>query len=75
MKVHYTKPVERGVTTLAYIGDDDAVEKAISAPSSKELGIGAVAAIVALQSKGVTRLAATSIAAFIGYRYLKRRTP
>lgn len=71
MNIHYTQPVERGVTTLMYVGDDDAVDKAVQAPTAKELGIGAIAALVALQSKGITRLAALGVVGFIGYRAYK----
>ncbi|HMA25319.1 MAG TPA: hypothetical protein VKP00_15020 [Gemmatimonadaceae bacterium] len=72
MQVTYKPPTERGVTTLMYVGDDDAVEKAIT-PSSKELLVGALAVIVALQSKGITRLAATGVAGYVGYRAYKAR--
>lgn len=67
------RPADRGVTTLTYVGDDDAVDKAVAAPSPKELGVGAIAAIVALQSRGLTRLAAAGIAGWIGYRALRSR--
>lgn len=56
-----------------YVGDDDVIDKVTQAPSPKELGVGVVAAIVALQSRGTTRLAAAGIAAFIGYRAYKAR--
>ena len=73
MEIAYTKPAERGVTTLMYVGDDDAVEKAVQAPSAGELGLGIIAAIVALQSRGATRLAAAGVAGFIGFRAYKAR--
>lgn len=73
MNISYKAPTDRGVTQLMYVGDDEAVDKAVEAPSTKELGVAAIAAIVALQSKGITRLAATGIAAFIGYRAYKAR--
>ena len=73
MQVTYKPPAERGVTTLMYVGDDDAVERATAAPSSKELLVGAIAAIVALQSKGITRLAATGVAGYVGYRLYRAR--
>lgn len=72
MLLSFNPPADRGVTTLMYVGDDDAVEKAIT-PSSKELLVGALAVIVALQSKGVTRLAATGVAGYVGYRAYKAR--
>ncbi len=73
MQITYAPPGERGVTTLMYVGDDDAVEKATTTPSQKELAVGAIAVIVALQSKGITRLAAAGIASYIGYRAYKAR--
>ena len=73
MNISYKQPADRGVTTLMYVGDDEAVDKAVAAPSPKELGVAAVAAIVALQSKGITRLAAAGIAGWIGYRAYKAR--
>lgn len=73
MQILYKPPADRGVTTLMYVGDDDAIEKATAAPSSKELLVGAIAAIIALQSKGITRLAATGVAGYIGYRAYKAR--
>lgn len=73
MQITYNRPVERGVTTLMYVGDDDAVDKATAAPSDKEMLVGAAAAVVALQSKGITRLAALAVAAYVGTRALKAR--
>lgn len=72
MQISYKPPVERGVTTLMYVGDGE-VDKATSAPSSKELLVGAVALLVALQSKSITRLAAAGVAGYIGYRAYKAR--
>ncbi len=62
------KPMSRGVTHLMYVGDDDAVEKALDPGSRNELIAGAVAAVVALKTRGVTRLLAGGIAAIVGYR-------
>jgi hypothetical protein len=73
MQVSYKPQSDRGVTQLMYVGDDEAVDKAVAAPSSKELIVGAIALIVALQSKGVTRLAAGGVAGYIGYRAYKAR--
>ena len=71
MQISYRPPADRGVTTLMYVGDSDAVDKATAAPTPKEMAIGAIAAIVALQSKGITRIAALGVASFIGYRAYK----
>lgn len=73
VQISYKPPTERGVTTLMYVGDDEAVEKATNAPSDKEMLVGAGAAIVALQSKGITRLVALAIAAYVGTRALNVR--
>lgn len=68
-------PMSRGVTQLMYVGDDEAVETAVAIPkpSPKELAVGAVAVVVALQSRGITRLAAAGIAGYVGYRAYKSR--
>lgn len=73
MNISYKPPADRGVTQLMYVGDDDAIDKAVAAPSSKEMVVGVVAVIVALQSKGITRLAAAGIAGYIGYRAIQSR--
>lgn len=73
MKIRYMQPVDHGVTTLIYVGDDNAVERAVASPTPAQLGIGVVAALVALQSQGVTRLVAMGVAGVIGYRALKSR--
>lgn len=71
MEIRFNSPADRGVTTLMYVGDDDAVENATQAPSPREFGIGLLAALVALQSRGVTRLAAGGVAGYVGYRLYK----
>jgi hypothetical protein len=68
MQIVQHRPADRGVTTLMYVGDDAAVEQAVQAPSAKEMGVGALAVLIAWQSKGITRLAAMGVASFIGYR-------
>ena len=56
MQITYQPPADRGVTTLMYVGDDEAVEKAVAPPrlagfelSTRNLmllaGIGAIAYI------------------------------
>ncbi len=68
------RPMSRGVEQLMYVGDDEAVETALlGKPTGKELAVGAVAAVVALQSKGVTRLVAAGIASWVGYRAYRAR--
>lgn len=72
MQITYTKPAERGVTTLMYVGDDQSVEKATgSTPSSLELLLGAAAAYFALEARGVARVASGGYAAYTAYRLLK----
>jgi hypothetical protein len=73
MNISYKQPADRGVTTLMYVGDDDAVEKAVKASGLPEASFGILAALIALQTKGLTRLAAAGVAAFIGYRAYKAR--
>lgn len=71
MQITYVPPAERGVTTLMYVGDDQAVEKATAAPSSTELLVGALAAHLAVSARGVARLATGGYAAYIAYRLFK----
>lgn len=67
-------PFARGVSHLMYVGADDVdVVPATGKPSTKELGFGAVAAVVALQSRGITRLVSGGIAAWIGYKLYRSR--
>ncbi len=73
MIVSYKPPADRGVTQLMYVGDDEAVDKAVAAPSSTQMLVGAIAAFVALQSKGITRLTAVGVAGYIGYRAIQSR--
>ena len=70
MKITYTPPAERGVTTLMYVGDDQAVERATSGPSSIELLAGTLAAYLALGTRGVVRAASGGYAAYLAYRLL-----
>lgn len=73
MEVRYNEPVDRGVTTLMYVGDDGAVDKAVSSAKDSHLLFGGIAAIVALQSRGTTRLAALGVLSYIGYRAYRAR--
>ncbi len=60
----------RGVSQLMYVGDDASPP---AKPSNRELGAGAVAALVAMNSTGLVRLASAGIAAWVGYRAYKAR--
>lgn len=73
MQITYAKPADRGVTTLMYVGDDDAVDKAIAPLSSSDMLLAAAALIVAMQSRGVTRMAAATVAGWVGVKYYKSR--
>jgi hypothetical protein len=73
MELRYAQPAERGVTQLMYVGDDEAVDKAVGDPRDSHLLFGGIAAIVALQSKGITRLAALAVAGYVGYRVYQAR--
>lgn len=72
MQIEQAAPMARGVDTLMYVGDSDAVEKATT-PSSTEMGLGALAALVALKTKGITRWGAAGLAGWIGYRLWQSR--
>lgn len=73
MEIRTRRPFARGVSQLMYVGDDEAVDKAVAAPSAKDVGAGLVAALVAAKSKGVVRLAAAGIASWMAYRVYKAR--
>lgn len=46
MQISYKPPADRGVTQLMYVGDDDAVENAISAGTKQKIMFVAFAALV-----------------------------
>lgn len=73
LEIDRSPPRARGVSHLMYVGDDEAVEQATASPSPKEIGAGVIAAVVALQSRGITRLVAGGIAGYIGYKAYKAR--
>lgn len=64
------RPFARGVSSLMYVGDIPTVDP-VTPPTKNELAAGAVAALVAWKSRGIVRLAAGGIAAWIGYRAYK----
>ncbi len=73
MQISYNPPRDRGVTSLMYVGDDEAVDKAVGGPTDSHILFGGIAAIVALQSKGITRLAALAVVGYVGYGVYKAR--
>ena len=73
MEIRYNEPADRGVTTLMYVGDDNAVEKAVSGARDSHFLFGGIAAIVAMQSRGTTRLVALGVLSYIGYRAYRAR--
>lgn len=75
VEIDRSPPAARGVTQLMYVGDDEAVDKATAAvpPTTGTLAVGAISAVVALQSRGITRLVAGGIASWVAYRYVRAR--
>jgi hypothetical protein len=73
MNISYKAPTDRGVTQLMYVGDDEAVDKAVGDARDSHLLFGSIAAIVAMQSKGITRLAALALAGYVVYRATQAR--
>lgn len=69
MKIEHHKPAARGVATLMYVGDDDAVDKAVGRLSRAEIGIGVVGIAAALMGDGVMRGAGAVAALWVGARY------
>ena len=77
MIIERRRPFARGVDELMFVGDADSttVEKATAMPDPKQLGVMAVAALVAWKSKGIVRLASAGIAAVMGYRAYQATKP
>ena len=71
MHISYRQPADRGVTTLMYVGDDDAVDKALTSPTKQQLIVGAIAALVAIKGSGIIRIAGGCVAGYVGYRFYK----
>lgn len=72
MQIEHHPPAARGVSSLMYVGDA-ALETAIAAPTSLEMGIGVIGLAVALLTKGTPRAAGAITAAVVGLRYMRSR--
>jgi len=68
MIIQRHRPVTRGIDRLQYISGTAELEAAIAAVTPKEVGLGAVAAFVALKSKGIVRIAAAGAAAYVAWQ-------
>ena len=64
MKIVHAPPADRGVTQLVYVGDDDAVDKAVTGPSPLQLLELAALGLVAYKTSGAERAIAIGI---LGY--------
>lgn len=64
MEVRFNPPADRGVTTLMYVGDDDAVEKAVA--------VGDLFDPVAGMLPGVPNIVLFAGLAAVGYALYKR---
>lgn len=68
-----TMPPARGVTQLMYVGDDEAVEKAVKPPNRLVLAGAAVASFVALTTHNrPERAFAAGVAALCWWKILRR---
>jgi len=68
MIIQRHRPVTRGIDRLQYISGTAELEAAIAAVTPKEIGLGAVAAFVALKSRGIVRIAAAGAAAYVAWQ-------
>jgi hypothetical protein len=71
MQIEYHKPAARGVATLMYVGDDQAVERAVAAPNSLETALGALGLAAALFGRGTLRTLGAAAAVIVGVRYAR----
>ena len=68
------RPFARGVEHLMYVGDDDAVEK-VTAPTAGGVDVATalVSGVIALETRGATRMVMAGIATYFGWKALRRR--
>jgi hypothetical protein len=75
MKIVKHPPITRGVTELMYVGDDQAVEKAVAMPSTMELALGAAGVYAAFRHRDpILRIFGAGIAFSVGYRAFQAKT-
>lgn len=72
MQIEYHKPAARGVATLMYVGDDQAVERAVADPGPLETALGALGLAAALFGRGAVRALGAATAVVVGVRYASR---
>lgn len=72
MQIEHHPPAARGVASLMYVGDDEAVENAVSEPTGLEIGIVALGLTTALLTRGTLRTAGAAAAAVVALRHLAR---
>ena len=73
MNIEYHRPAARGVATLMYVGDDQAVERSVSAPGSLEMGVAIAGAALALLGSGPVRTAGGVVALAVIIRHAVNR--
>ncbi len=73
MQIEYHKPAARGVATLMYVGDDQAVERAVAAPTPLEMGLGVLGVALALLGRGTLRGLGVATALVVGVKYARSR--
>lgn len=76
MEMRFSAPKSLGVEKLLFVGDD-AGPIVVSAPTSREMGAGAVGLVVALiaTKHPFIRGIGAAVAAVVGIKYVRSRTP
>lgn len=76
MEMRHSKPRSLGVEKLLFVGDTDQ-PIVVTAPSDREMGLGIVALTAALfaTKRPFLRGIGAAVAAIVGVRYLRSRTP
>lgn len=69
MQIEYHKPAARGVATLMYVGDDQAVARAVAAPTPLEAALGALGLAAAVFGRGTVRTLGAAAAVIVALRY------
>lgn len=77
MEVRHSMPRSLGVEKLLFVGDDATGPIVVSAPTSREMGAGVVGLAAALFAKGhpFVRGIGAAVAAMVGIKYIRSRTP
>ncbi len=78
MQIEHHPPAARGVSSLMYVGDDEAVENAIVGyctlePSMMEIGVGVAGLALYVFGKGTARTIGGATAGWVALRQIARK--